>query len=127
MTDEVRAPPAKSTLVAKHLCGPDMTDFRALHITETLRADGLAQTCVAQAAQSLRTSASGNESVGNVLVRRAMGLELCHQPELAKHLDRDALASQLIRYFETRREPSATQGKCSNVVIGVNINDEFRI
>ena len=77
-----------------------MTDFRALRITATLQAEGLAQTCVAQAAQAMLTSASGNERVGNVLVRRVMDLELCHQPEPAKHLDRDALASQLIRYFE---------------------------
>ena len=104
-----------------------MTDFRALRITAKLQDEGLAQTCVAQAAQAMLTSASGNESVGNELVRRGMGLELCHQPELAKHLDRDAQASQLIRYFETRREPSATQGKCSKVVIDVSINDEFRI
>lgn len=79
-----------------------MTDIRALPIAATLQPEGLAQTCVAQAAQALLTPASVNKRIVDVLARRAKGREVFHRSVPAEHLDREALALQLIRYFDTQ-------------------------
>ncbi|MBX9848440.1 MAG: hypothetical protein K2X64_04040 [Rhodocyclaceae bacterium] len=89
-----------------------MTAIQTLTAAATLHAEG-----PAHAARVQLTPPSSNERFVDLSACQIASLELSHRSEPVKHLEREAIALHLIRYFDIRSNQTAAQRQFRQVVM----------